>query len=267
MATLATLLQLTTELGGVIYPIAFRQLLQQLSFGWSVRVLAFMILATGSIPIALLRLRLAPTTKRKIRFDYKPFFQEPAYGIWTIVLVFQLAAQYTPAFFLQDFAQQKQIMGADLASYLLPILNAASIFGRIVPNMLADKYGGINVLAPSMFAAMVLTYAWIAIDSTAGCIIFAALYGFLIGAILSLPPFVVASLCPDPKVMGARQGNSLTVGSFGFLMGPPVAAAILQSTNSWLGLQLFAGGMLAAATIALVTVRLYVTGPRLWRKA
>lgn len=267
MTALATLLRLITKAGGVIYPIAFRQLLQQLSFGWSVRVLAFMILATGSIPIALLRLRLAPTTKRKIRFDYKPFFLEPAYGIWTIALIFQLAAQYTPAFFLQDFAQQNHIMSADLASYLLPILNTASILGRILPNIVADKYGGMNVLIPSIFAAMVLTYAWIAIDSTAGCIVFAGLYGFLIGAILSLPPFVVATLCPDPKVMGSRQGNSLTVSSIGFLMGPPVAAAILQATNSWLSLQLFAGSMLAAATTALVSARLYVTGPHLQRKA
>ena len=248
--------------GGVIYPIAFRQLLQHLSFGWSVRILAFMILATGSLSVATIRVRINPATRRKVRFDFRPFFEEPAYGIFTLALLFSLAAQYTPAFFIQDYAQQKGIMNEDLASYLLPILNACSVLGRIAPNLLADRYGGLNIIVPAMLAATVLAFGWIGINSTAGCIVFACLYGFFIGSILSLMPFVVSSLCPDPKVVGSRMGNSFAVASFGLLMGPPVAAAILQS-GSWLGTQLFAAIMLAVATAGLAFVRTFITGAHL----
>lgn len=224
-----------------------------------------MILATSGLSMATIRVRIPVTTRRRVRFDYKPFFQEPAYGIWTVALTFNLVAQYTPAFFIQDYAQQKDIMDEDLASYLLPILNACSIVGRIAPNLLADRFGGLNMLIPAVLSATVLAFGWIGIHSTAGCIIFICLYGFFVGSILSLPPFVVSSLCPDPKVLGSRMGNSFAVASFGLLMGPPVAAAILQS-GSWLGTQIFAAGLLTVATGGLVFVRLFITGTHLRRK-
>lgn len=224
-----------------------------------------MILATSGLSMATIRVRIPATTRRKVRFDYKPFFQEPAYGILTLALLFNLAAQYTPAFFIQDYAQQKGIMDEDLASYLLPMLNTCSIFGRIAPNLLADRYGGLNVMIPALLALTVLAFGWIGITSSTGCVVFACLYGFFVGSMLSLPPFVISSLCPDPKVVGARMGNSFAVASFGLLMGPPVAAAILQS-GSWLGTQLFAAGLLVVASSGLVFVRLFVAGPRLRRK-
>lgn len=147
--------------------------------------------------------------RRKIRFDLRPLFLEPAYGIYTIAFFFTLAAQYTPAFFIQDYAQQKNIMSAELASYLLPVLNGASIIGRVAPNVVADRIGGLNVLVVAVSAACIITYAWIAVSSAAGCFVFAALYGVFVGAILSLPNFVIATLCPDPAVMGSRQGKSV----------------------------------------------------------
>lgn len=253
------------SLGGVIYPIAFRQLLEQLSFGWSVRVLAFMVLATGLLAVFTIRLRVRPTTRRPLTFDYRSFVAEPAYGAYTIALFFTLAAQYTPPFFIQDYATAKTSMSDELAAYLLPILNATSIIGRIAPNIISDHVGGINVLTPSVLAAAILGFAWIGIKNTAGCIVFVSLYGLFIGCILSLPPFVISSLCPDPKLIGTRMGNSFAVASFGLLMGPPIAGAILQS-GSWLGTQVYAGAMLAVATTALLFVRVYIAGWNIRRR-
>ena len=153
----------------------------------------------------------------------------------------------------------------DLASHLLPILNACSIPGRIIPNMMADRVGGLNVMIPAVIIAMILSFSWISISTTVGCIIFACFYGMSIGCILSLPAFVVSSLCKDPQVIGTRLGNSFAVSSFGLLIGPPIAAVILQS-GSWLGTQLFAGGMLAIASIALLFARTFITGPHLMVK-
>lgn len=245
--------------GGLVYPIAFRQLLRRLSFGWSVRVLAFMVLATGLLAFLTMHVRIRPATRRALTFDYRSFFSEPAYGLYTVALFLTLAAQYTPPFFIQDYVEAKKIMSEDLAVYLLPILNTASIIGRIAPNLISDRVGGLNVLVPSIFGVTVLSFAWIGITSTAGCIVFVILYGLLIGCILSLPAFVVSSLCPDPKVAGTRIGNAFAAASFGMLLGPPVAGAILR-TGSWLGLQLFAGAMLALAFGALLTIRVYIAG-------
>lgn len=169
-----------------------------------------MILATSAIPLAVVRMRVKSSVKRKVEFNFKPLYLEPAYGVWTIALLFSFAAQYTPAFFIQDYAEQNQIMSADLASYLLPTLNAASIVGRTAPNFIADRIGGMNVLIPAISAAAILAYCWIAISSAAGCFVFAGLYGLCVGVMLSVPNFVTATLCPDPKVMGTRQGKCLS---------------------------------------------------------
>jgi MFS family permease len=252
------------SLGGVIYPIAFHQLLQHLSFGWSVRILGFMVLGTGSLAFLTIRVRVKPT-KRALRFDYRSFIAEPAYGLYTIALFFTLIAQYTPPFFIQDYVKDKGIMSDDMSNYLLPILNATSLIGRIAPNLISDRIGGLNVLFPSVASAAVLTFAWIGIDSAVGCIVFVSLYGFFIGCILSLPAFVITSLCPDPKVAGTRIGNSFAAASFGMLLGPPVAGAILRGPG-WLSLQIFAAIMLALAAVALLIVRVYVAGWNIKRR-
>lgn len=178
-----------------------------MSFGWSVRVLAFLILTTYTVPLVLIKQRVQPDTRRKIEISFTPLYREPAYGIWTISLLISFAAQYTPAFFLENYARNNGIVSGDLASYILPVLNAASIPGRIAPSFMADKVGGMNVLILAITAATLLAFCWIAVSSVAGCFAFAALYGFCVGVMLSVPNFVTATLCPDPKIIGARSGR------------------------------------------------------------
>jgi hypothetical protein len=45
-------------------------------------------------------------------------------------------------------------MSTSLALYLVPILNAASLFGRVAPNRLADKIGPTNVLIPGTLPSL-----------------------------------------------------------------------------------------------------------------
>ena len=51
-------------------------------------------------------------------------------------------------FYLACFGQTRGWMSDTLALYLLPILNAASSIGRVVPNWLADRVGALNVVIP-----------------------------------------------------------------------------------------------------------------------
>lgn len=52
-----------------------------------------------------------------------------------------------PYFYVQDYARDQGV-STNLASYALTILNAASIFGRIIPNWLADTYGSVYAFSP-----------------------------------------------------------------------------------------------------------------------
>ena len=68
----------------------------------------------------------------------------------------------------------------------ISILNASSIFGRVLPNFLADKIGSYNIIIPMSFGTGVLLFAWLGVHSAAGMIVFAILYGFCSGAYISL---------------------------------------------------------------------------------
>jgi MFS family permease len=87
---------------------------------------------------------------------------------------------------------------------LLPILNAASIAGRIVPNIIADKVGPLNVLVPASLFTGILAFGWIGITSLPGILVFAILYGFCSGCYVSLPPVAIVTLSPDMRKLGTR---------------------------------------------------------------
>jgi predicted MFS family arabinose efflux permease len=52
-------------------------------------------------------------------------------------MTFLFASAYIPYFYLQDYVRS-QTTDPRLVEYALSIMNAASFFGRILPNWLAD---------------------------------------------------------------------------------------------------------------------------------
>ena len=49
-----------------------------------------------------------------------------------------IASVYIPFFFVEDYGLKLKI-DADTSFYLLSVMKAVSLFGRLVPNWLADK--------------------------------------------------------------------------------------------------------------------------------
>ena len=58
----------------------------------------------------------------------------------------------------------------------------ASIFGRLLPNVLADIIGPFNNYIPACVTAGVLLFGLLGIKTLAGIIVFAILWGFFTGA-------------------------------------------------------------------------------------
>ena len=108
----------------------------------------------------------------------------------------------------------------NLAFYALSILNAASVFGRIIPNVcrfsldislvsltlfseilqwLADTYGPLTILIPNCILSGILIFLFLPMCRTAaGVVVFSILFGFASGACqfsFTLIPTVV--LCAD----------------------------------------------------------------------
>jgi hypothetical protein len=109
----------------------------------------------------------------------------------------------------------------------LSILNAASIFGRVLPNFLADKVGPFNMIIPFSFSTAALIFGWLGVTTRAGLVVFALLYGFFSGAFISLLPscFMVCLLSAHTMLLylscclSKRQTLAFNVGEMGIRVG------------------------------------------------
>lgn len=59
--------------------------------------------------------------------------------------------------------------------------------------------------------AAILAFAWLGIDDAPGLWVFAVLYGAFSGAIVSLPPAIVALLSPDLSLVAHADGHEFNV--------------------------------------------------------
>jgi predicted MFS family arabinose efflux permease len=176
-----------------------------------------------------MKARVLPPVRRKM-VDTSAFKDLPfMLFISGSFLAFQ--GLFIPFFYLQFYAISERITSEDLAFYLLSILNAGSIIGRIVPNILADKLGPMNVIVPCALITGILVFCLISIHSVGPMIVFTLFFGFFSGSFVSLPPTVIVHLTPDRRFIGTRMGMCFACVAVGALIGTPIGGAILKASG------------------------------------
>lgn len=250
-----------SSIGGVIYPIMFHKLQQEVGFAWATRAIGFICFGTICVSLSIMRVRFKPKEKRKL-YQFSAF-KELGFCLFTVAMFLGFLGFYNFLFYVQPYAIETGIVDSNLGFYLISMLNAASTFGRIGPNFLADHVGPLNMLTPAVTITSILAFVWIGVHNVAGIIILAVLYGFFSGGFVSLPPVVMASMTPDVRDLGTRLGMMFAIVSFGLLIGTPIGGAILNDTNTYLGVQLFTACCLVASAILMATLRFVRSGPHL----
>jgi MFS family permease len=246
-------------IGGMIYPIIFHQLQPKIGFGWATRVIGLIMFVTLVVANIVTRQRVVPSTRRKL-LDLSALREAP-FIFCTLGLCFGFMGLYNPFFYITPFALSKTGANAMLAFYYVPIINAASVFGRLAPTALADRIGTLNTIIPCVLICGVLVLAWTAVHSTGALLAFALLYGFFSGSFVSLPPSTLVSLSPDLSKVGTRIGMSFSVSSLGVLVGSPVGGALLNlHTGHYVRMQVFCAVTLLFACAMLVVARVAKSG-------
>ncbi|RDW91297.1 MFS monocarboxylate transporter-like protein [Coleophoma crateriformis] len=245
-----------SSLGGVIYPIIFHKLQPKIGFGWTTRVIAFIMLAMFCISSSVMRVRSQPKTARAL-LDLSAF-HDSTFLLFSGAMFFGFVGLYTPFFYIQVYALDKGV-DSNFAFYLLSLLNVGSIFGRIIPNRLADHIGPLNVIIPGTLITAILAFGWIGIISTPGLIIFTLLYGFFSGSYVSIPPTVLMVISPDLKVVGTRMGMCFAICGCGLLIGAPIAG-LLITKYGFIAAISFSGAAVLAAFALLVGTRVSRVG-------
>lgn len=270
IATAMGLAAAGSSIGGVLYPILFRNLVPAVGFPWATRILGFIILATQILPNTVMHCRVLPSKTRSL-IDMTAFRNMP-FVLDVLGFSIGFVGLYMPFFYAQLYAIDMDLTSEHLSLYLLAIMNSTSTFGRIVPNVLADRIGVFNVVIPCALISAVLCFCYNAAKDTAGMIVLMSFYGFFSGSFVSLPPTIIIVLSKDQRdKIGTRLGMNFTALAIGILIGTPIGGAILDAGGGgklgYTGVWCFAGGCLVVSTIVLSCARGVYSGWKFWVKA
>ncbi|RAL08253.1 MCT family MFS transporter [Aspergillus homomorphus CBS 101889] len=252
-----------SSIGGVILPIALNQLITQtdLGFGWSVRIVGFLMLVVLIPSCLAIRARLPP---RKTHFFLPGAFKDRSYSLLIACMFFTFLGLFPPMFYIPSWALT-QGMGATLAFYLAAILNAASFPGRVIPAVLSDKIGPLNVLCVAGLTTGILTLCWQRVEGNAGIIVFTAIFGFCSGAIISGAVIPLASCTKTAQNIGTYMGMGMAVGSLAVLAGPPATGAMYERYHDFDAVSTFCGMMCLVGALLVIPVKI-VSGHALLSK-
>lgn len=117
-----------SSMGGIIYPIMLQRLLGIVGYAWAVRILGFTSLATLLVPIIVMKMRVKPGKARAL-IDTTAFTDWP-FMVFVLGCVIGFIGLYTGFFYTAYYGQATGITDETLSFYLVPILNAGSVFGR-----------------------------------------------------------------------------------------------------------------------------------------
>lgn len=230
-----------SSIGGIVMPLILSKMLNgsSLGFPWTVRIVGFIILPFMMFAIVAVKPRLPP---RETQLFLKSPYKQPRFLMLVAALFFMFVGMFTPFFYLPTYATT-QGMDATLASYLLSIVNATSTIGRIVPGILADKYGRLNIFGIGGITTGILVFCMTATTTNAGLIIYSVFFGFTSGTIVS-GASAAFSTCPkDARDIGTYMGMGLAISGLGALVGPPINGAILNMYGNFFRACMFSGTM------------------------
>jgi len=167
---------------------------------------------------------------------------------------------YFPVYYVQQFADFHGV-DKNLSFYSIAILNAANMFGRIVPNYIADKVGAWSVFTTLILLNGLLTFAMLGCGNPAGLVSFSIFYGFSVGGVISVYMPLIATISKGRHDMGRRIGVALVPVGVAYLVGSPITAMIIGKDFVWWRGITFAAVTMIAAFICLIIMRISMQRP------
>ncbi|KAF2173928.1 hypothetical protein M409DRAFT_16196 [Zasmidium cellare ATCC 36951] len=245
-----------SSIGGLVGTAMIPNLFNSIGFGWTMRIVGFMMLGLLIVAIATVKSRLHHVPKRFSRpsianlmaSDLVQPLREPPVVLLSCAGFFFFMGVFLPYNFLISESVYYG-MSQELANYTLTILSATSIFGRILPGWIGDRFGRFNIMIITSLLSTILVLAlWIPANSNAPNLVFAALYGFSSGAFVALVPALIAQVCTDMKKLGCYMGAAYIVISPAILIAQPVGGVLITADGgdfTWLqfycGVSMFVG--------------------------
>lgn len=250
--------------GGVVYPVVVRQLLPQVGFGWTVRVLGFINVVSLAIVMAFMKPRLPPRKSGPI-VEWSAFKDTP-YVLHVLGVCFLMPPVYCVFYYIATFARDILAMPYTTSLNLVIILNGAGVPARVLPGYIADRFiGPLNVLIICLCVNIILLWSWLAVNSIPAYYAWTVLYGMWGAAWQSLFPTTIAAYCTDVTRTGTRLGMAFTVIGFSALVGGPISGALLQAADgNYVAPISWAAASTVVGTVLCVSARCKKFGWKVW---
>ncbi|GAM43933.1 hypothetical protein TCE0_060f19151 [Talaromyces pinophilus] len=253
--------------GGVVLPIMVQHLIPRLGFGWAMRICGFTML--GLLIIANLTVRpFYPPRPQKMETAemIKPL-KELDFILVVLGAFFFCYGFFPPINYIQVGALDAGV-NPNLSQYLIPILNAASLFGRLTTGIASDRLGAYNifVVVCTLSGIWILTI-WLTNTGAAATVIFAILFGYSSAAYVSLLPHLIMVISPKNFAdIGWRTGIVFLAMAVGGFTTNPINGAIMENSGGWKGLKIFSGVFCLAGAFFVLLVRVRRVGFNLFVK-
>lgn len=192
-----------SSLGGIIWPIAIDRLINKPSIGfpWTMRIVGFIMIPCFIFSCAAAKSPDTPKTnvesrdsnqesdettseKKDIPQSHKAealaLVRKPSLQLLCLAVFIIYFGMFSPFFYTTSYAVEKGF-STSLAFYTVSIVNGASFPGRVLPGIVADKYGKFNCCIIATISAGIIALCWTRVTSVAGLVIWCAAYGFASG--------------------------------------------------------------------------------------
>jgi predicted MFS family arabinose efflux permease len=120
------------------------------------------------------------TKDRKRKTEVIALLHKPEMQLLCLAMFITYFGMFSPFFYTTSYAADKNFPSS-FGFYTVSIVNGASFFGRILPGIVADKYGKFNCCIISTLVAGIVAPCWSKVESMAGLGVWAAAYGFASG--------------------------------------------------------------------------------------
>ncbi|KAF1967297.1 MFS general substrate transporter [Bimuria novae-zelandiae CBS 107.79] len=193
---------------GIAQLLILKYLFETIGFPWVIRMLALAVLLSSAFPFFVMRLQSEGAEGRS-RFSLN-YFKDLTYSTFVCTFTLIQAAAMVPNFFIQEYALS---LGIDetMAFHLLAVLNLAGLFGRFIPNFIADRQiGGINTLLPLALAYIILLFTLPWFRTLSSLVVF----------------------CVLAADLGVRMGLAYLFAAFGGLVGNPLSGSAKDAGNA-----------------------------------
>ncbi|KAI0267812.1 MFS general substrate transporter [Gloeopeniophorella convolvens] len=258
-----TIVTLGSPLGGIVFPIAFRNLTVAIGFSWTMRIVALIMALTLGIANLTMKRRLPPKVVSGGMFNLRQF-RSMAFCLFLLGGFLGYFGLYTVLTFINSSAPSQGIP-IGMSPYLVSIASVGLAAGRIVGGWLADRTGALTVLAPATCFAGVFTLIWPFVHGIGPLVTIILLYGIFAGAFAGLQLAVPITAFGDDADVGRRTGMCLTISAFSALAGPPMSGALNASTGTYAATGICAGSFLLLGGAVFLCTRCILLKGRGWR--